>query len=355
MPHTNAWDETSPAGTDLISTGDNAIRQFKLDVRERMELDHVWDASLDHDGKHLRVRLRPDADVTPIATDSANSLTGSTAGGLVDLAQTWNTSGICRAVKVNVTDTGSHATSMLMDLQKAGTSQFKVDKSGAVTFLGTLTLGSGAVQLTDSTGKIQAISSTYFASLSGANLTSLNASNLSSGTVPLARLVDITNTEIAAAAAIAWTKISKTGSSLGDLTTRSASDLSSGTLAAARLPATAAQTDVSNTFGAATTQRFEGVVQMVGSNAITGATSITGLATIEGNGSRVVFTAAAVTVGTIGEANGGMFLQFVEGSTDVAAPAANRGTLYLRDSGGGKSQLVIRFNTGAVQVIATEP
>jgi hypothetical protein len=47
----------------------------------------------------------------------------------------------------------------------------------------------------------------------------------------------ITNAEISAAAAIAWTKLSKTGSSLADLATRSAADLSSGTLADARFPA----------------------------------------------------------------------------------------------------------------------
>lgn len=44
----------------------------------------------------------------------------------------------------------------------------------------------------------------------------------------------ITNTEINSAAAIGWSKISKTSSSLADLATRSASDLSSGTLALAR-------------------------------------------------------------------------------------------------------------------------
>jgi hypothetical protein len=116
--------------------------------------------------------------------------------------------------------------------------------------------------------------------ISGVNLTALNASNLGSGTVPLARLSGITNTQISASAAIAysklnlagsigntdisgiagiaysklnianqiidtdikttaaiqWSKISKSGSSLADLTTRSASDLSSGTVASARLP-----------------------------------------------------------------------------------------------------------------------
>jgi hypothetical protein len=49
--------------------------------------------------------------------------------------------------------------------------------------------------------------------------------------------------------------------------------------------------------------------------------------------------------------------QFIEGQeiSDPAAPAANSGRLYFRDNGSGKTQLVVRFNTGAVQVIATEP
>ena len=42
-------------------------------------------------------------------------------------------------------------------------------------------------------------------------------------------------------------------------------------------------------------------------------------------------------------------------STDVTAPAADRARLYVRDNGAGKTQLVVRFPTGAVQVIATEP
>jgi hypothetical protein len=80
------------------------------------------------------------------------------------------------------------------------------------------------------------VSETALGSSSGsADLSALNASNLTSGTVPLARLSGITNTEIDAAAAIAWTKLSKTGSSLADLTTKSAAALDSGTLPVARL------------------------------------------------------------------------------------------------------------------------
>jgi len=74
-------------------------------------------------------------------------------------------------------------------------------------------------------------------STDGSGLASLNASQLASGTIPLARLSGITNTEIAGGASIAWTKLDKGGSSLADLTTRSAGDLTSGSLADARLSA----------------------------------------------------------------------------------------------------------------------
>jgi hypothetical protein len=51
----------------------------------------------------------------------------------------------------------------------------------------------------------------------------------------LAILNTITDSEVAVGAAIAWTKISKSGSSLADLATRSASDLTTGIVATARL------------------------------------------------------------------------------------------------------------------------
>lgn len=59
--------------------------------------------------------------------------------------------------------------------------------SGAVTFSGGLTAGSGAVGIIDSTGKIPALSATYLASLSAAALTNIPAAQLS-GTVPTANL-----------------------------------------------------------------------------------------------------------------------------------------------------------------------
>jgi hypothetical protein len=51
------------------------------------------------------------------------------------------------------------------------------------------------------------------------------------------------------------------------------------------------------------------------------------------------------------------FRGYIQGAEIAApaAPAANTGRLYFRDNGAGKTQLVVRFPTGAVQVIATEP
>lgn len=41
--------------------------------------------------------------------------------------------------------------------------------------------------------------------------------------------------------------------------------------------------------------------------------------------------------------------------TPPAAPSTNTGVIYFEDTGGGKTRLVVRFATGAVQTIATEP
>lgn len=40
---------------------------------------------------------------------------------------------------------------------------------------------------------------------------------------------------------------------------------------------------------------------------------------------------------------------------DPASPASNKARLYVRDNGSGKTQLVVLFPTGVVQILATEP
>jgi hypothetical protein len=68
--------------------------------------------------------------------------------------------------------------------------------------------------------------------LNASRVPSLDASKIATGTFDAARIPAILNAMVDAAAAIAWTKISKSGSSIADLGTRSASDINAGTLAA---------------------------------------------------------------------------------------------------------------------------
>lgn len=71
-----------------------------------------------------------------VLTSSGHSLTGSNATGMIDLAGTWNTTGTPTAVKLNITDTASNASSLLLDLQVGGSSKFKVDKAGSLRLNG---------------------------------------------------------------------------------------------------------------------------------------------------------------------------------------------------------------------------
>lgn len=62
---TTSWDETSPAGTQAISLGDNRIRELKTQLREVIEIDHNFSSSgQDADyGKHNQISLLEQADL----------------------------------------------------------------------------------------------------------------------------------------------------------------------------------------------------------------------------------------------------------------------------------------------------
>ena len=72
----------------------------------------------------------------------------------------------------------------------------------------------------------------------GSGITNVTASGIADNTITSAKIVDgtIVNADISGTAAIDWSKISKTGSSLADLATRSAGDLTTGNLDIARMP-----------------------------------------------------------------------------------------------------------------------
>lgn len=67
---TTSWDETSPAGSQDISLGDNRIRELKTQIREVVDVDHKFDSSgQDADmGKHNKVSFLEAADIGTGAT-----------------------------------------------------------------------------------------------------------------------------------------------------------------------------------------------------------------------------------------------------------------------------------------------
>ena len=91
-------------------------------------------------GLYINPTLTAAADFRAI--DSANgrvviadtaTVTGSNATSLLDLSQTWNTTGTPIAFKLNITDTASAALSDLISLQVGGSVRFRVLKSGFFT------------------------------------------------------------------------------------------------------------------------------------------------------------------------------------------------------------------------------
>lgn len=65
-------------------------------------------------------------------SDTTLAGSGSLAGSILNLAQTWNTTGTPTAFKLSVTDTASNTNSLLADFRVGGSSRFTVLKSGSI-------------------------------------------------------------------------------------------------------------------------------------------------------------------------------------------------------------------------------
>jgi hypothetical protein len=74
-------------------------------------------------------------------TDTTLAGSGSLAGNVLNLAQTWNTTGAPTAVLLNVTNTASGTNAKLLDLQISSNSKINVDKNGK------LSIGASATSL----------------------------------------------------------------------------------------------------------------------------------------------------------------------------------------------------------------
>lgn len=85
---------------------------------------------------------------------SGSSLTGSNAQSLIDLSQTWNTSGAPTAIKLRITKTAADNAALLIDLGTVALgSLFKVDAFGGVT-MGGVTNGGNQLSLVGPFGTV---------------------------------------------------------------------------------------------------------------------------------------------------------------------------------------------------------
>lgn len=98
-----------------------------------------------------------------LLTGVGTSRSGASSDGIVNLTQTWNTTGTPTAFRVNITDTASNVNSLLQDLQVNSSSVFRVTKSGSIL-----------------SGAITSVSS--ITSLTGFRLSTLNHSVLGGST-----------------------------------------------------------------------------------------------------------------------------------------------------------------------------
>lgn len=119
------------------------------------------------------------ANFTALGTAALNR-TGGTITGAVLVNAGVTIDGIDIGAVLGGTGTPTFSTVTTGTLATTNTGAASLDVGGG------LNIGTGNVSLVDTTGKITAISSTYFANLSGANLTSLTAANVV-GTLQLAQ------------------------------------------------------------------------------------------------------------------------------------------------------------------------
>lgn len=92
MPtHTNSWSNAAPADADDINQGAAEMRKFRLDVDERMDVDHDWPASTDggyHTAVHMKEQAADPASVLNVGTIYTKDEAGVTMPYYMDSAGT---------------------------------------------------------------------------------------------------------------------------------------------------------------------------------------------------------------------------------------------------------------------------
>ena len=272
--------------------------------------------SLDTATPQLRAPASGDTYAAPRAVALLpETLTGAAATSSLSIVQTWNTTGTPTALDLNVTDTASNASSLLMNLRVGGVSRFSVTKAGRAE-IAAINLGGGSY----------AGDANWW---SPNNLNVASASALSFGSADLVLRRDAANT------------------------------------LAQRNGVNAQAFNIYNTYTDASNYergfvRWSSNVMQIGAEAAgTGASRLTEIRSglqldVYTYGSRKI-RVGSTSINLSADLIAGAYYTELAEMTAPAAPAADRVRIYAEDNGSGKTRLMALFATGAAQQIAIEP
>lgn len=320
---------------------------------------------------------------------SGYSLTGSSTVGAIDISGTWNTTGHASLIKANIINSASGGSSRFIDLQINGTTQAYIRYNGEIYAQTTVIAGGSTTMIGGSTygvwtsGRSISINSDFnferFAANAGglrngtnaqrwevyntyasttsyerlscdwqstANLARLMTEKGSGGGTARALALGTDGTDrltIGAAGGVTVDTLTVSGNTTLNQTTY----LAGITNGASIRSVAASQMDLYA--GNSATVRLEGGYCYVRNGfGIAGGSP--------GTGSDVTIRRTSAGVMCFQDATtGGIAIEGIKLAADAAAPAANKGVTYYRDNGSGKMQYCVRFPTGAVQIVATEP
>jgi hypothetical protein len=284
--------------------------------------------ALDPATPQLRAPGSADTYLAPRAFDIEPG-TLTSAIPVLDMGVTWNSGATTfTGMRFNVTNTASNAASLLADFQVGGSSVFQISRAGQLRAESVASI-SGALSLVTNGVSRALVSGGSFAIFENAGNSILTFGN-SFDTV-LAR--DAANTLAQRNGTNAQTfRIYNTFTDASNYE-RGFMRWSSNVLQIG--------TEAAGTGGAR-------AVNIQSANTVTLGNGGTGFLVINAT------NAGLVNIDGSGNIYGSGFFAAPE-IADPAAPATNTGRLYYRDNGSGKTQLCVRFATGAVQVLATEP
>ena len=132
------WTSASPATTNPAGSGSELQFRSTGTTFGALTSSSVSGANLTLGGL---LAVTPAAANTGYFSGTGYSLTGSDTTAMLNLAGTWNTTGIANGIRLDVTDTASNANSLLMHLTVGGANRIRIFKSGDVFAAGNLTGG----------------------------------------------------------------------------------------------------------------------------------------------------------------------------------------------------------------------